>query len=371
MAAQRTPVASLAEAQPVELHLDGAWRAAALLGWRHDADGRCRVRVRVARAGVPRVVWAPLELLRLPGPAPAARPDVVVPVPRGSLPPPHRAAAPASRPRGTGSADAGRWTLGRAVPEGTRTPQRPGTWREDHPYPELLRRRDYEPQLCRLQLELLKLQRQVEEHRRRVAIVVEGRDAAGTSGFVRCATEHLDPRTVRVVAAPERPQGPARLSLAHLPAAGEIVLFDRSWFGRPAVEAGTGDALPAAAASEQLLVAGGLHLVKLWFAVSRGEQRTRLALRRDPPALTAGDLAVLDRWDDHTGAEQAVLGTTSTPSAPWTVVRANDRRRARLEGLRHLLSVLDHPGRHDDGVGPPDPLVVVPAAVPDAALAGA
>ncbi|MGY1699161.1 polyphosphate kinase 2 family protein [Geodermatophilus sp. SYSU D00766] len=366
MAAQRTPVASLAEAQPVELHLDGAWRAGALLGWRHDADGRCRVRVRVERVGVPRVVWAPLELLRLP--APAGPPDVVVPVPRGSLPPPHRAAAPASRPRGAGGADTGRWTPGRAVPDGTGAPQRPQTWREDHPYPELLRRRDYEPQLCRLQLELLKLQRQVEERRRRVAIVVEGRDAAGTSGFVRCITEHLDPRTVRVVAAPDRPQGPVRLSLAHLPAAGEIVLFDRSWFGRPAVEAGTGDALPAAAAAERLLVAGGLHLVKLWFAVSRGEQRTRLALRRDPPALTAGDLAVLDRWDDHTRAEQAVLATTSTPSAPWTVVRANDRRRARLEAVRHVLSVLDHPGRHDDAVGGPDPLVVVPA-LPRAVLA--
>ncbi|MGY1606550.1 polyphosphate kinase 2 family protein [Geodermatophilus sp. SYSU D00700] len=250
--------------------------------------------------------------------------------------------------------------LGQGAPGETRPSRRPETWREDHPHPALLSWRDYEPEKRRLQIELLKLQRWVEERRRRVAVVVEGRAAAGTGAFVRHVTEHLDPRTVRVVPAAGRPSTPLRLALAHVPAAGEVVLFDRSWYGRPAVEAATGDEgrLPSLAASGQPLVDGGLHLVKLWFSVSRGEQRTRLALRRDPPALTVADLAVLDRWDDHARAEQAVLAATSTPRAPWTVVGANDERRARLEAMRLVLAGLGHAGRRDDVVGRPDPLLV-------------
>ena len=357
MAAHGDRVASLGEVQPAELHLDGAWRAAEVLGWRFADDGTCRARVRVDRPGGPRVVWAPLELLRLPEPPHAA--DVVVPVPRDSLPAVHRAAAPVPRPR-AGGARPGRWMPG--GPAGSRS--RPQTWREDHPYAELLPRRDYEPQLYRLQLELLKLQRRVEERGERVAVVVEGRDAAGTSGAVRRIAEHLDPRRVRVVTAPAA--GPVRLALSAVPAPGEIVLFDRSWYGRPAVEAGAAgpDLLRSLARSELLLVAGGLRLVKLWFSVSCGEQRTRLALRNDGATLSAGDLAALDRWDEHTAAEEAVFAATSTPHAPWTVVRANDRRRARLEAMRHLLTVLDHLGGHDDVVGPPDPLIVAPAALP-------
>jgi polyphosphate kinase len=349
MAAPRTPVASLGEVQPAEVHLDGTWRAAEVLGWRFDDDGRCRARVRFEWSGAPRTVWAPLELLRLPEPAP----DVVVPVPRGSRPPVHRTAAPLPRPGD--HAVPGRWTPGRPAAPG----RRPETWREDHPHAELLDPREYELRELRLQVELLKLQREVVDRRQRVAVVLEGRDAAGTEDLVRSVTEHLDPRRTRVVG-PGDPAEPLRLALAHLPAAGEIVLFDRSWYGRPAVECGTGPSLHEPAASERLLVAGGLRLVKLWFAVSRGEQRTRLALRRDGCTLTTADLAVLDRWDDHTAAEAAVFAATSTPAAPWTVVRANDERRARVEAMRHLLSALDPAGRRD-AVGRPDPLVVGPA----------
>ena len=361
MATPAVPVASLGEVQPAELYLDGSWRPAAVLGWRFADDGSCRARVRVEWPGGPRVVWAPLELLRLPEPAPAA--DVVVPVPRGSLPEVHRSAAPVPRPRPAGDVHPGRWTPGGAPA----SRQRPQTWREDHPYPELLPRRDYELQRYRLHIELLKLQRRVEERGERVAVVVEGRNAAGTTGAVRRLAEHLDPRGARVVTAPAA--GPVRLALSAVPAAGGIVLFDRSWYGRPAVAAGAAgpDVLRSLARSELLLVAGGLRLVKLWFSVSRGEQRTRLALRNDGASLSARDLAALDRWDDDTAAEEAVFAATSTPSAPWTVVRANDRRRARLEAMRHVLTVLDHPGGRDDVVGPPDPLLVQPAPVPAAA----
>jgi polyphosphate kinase 2 len=385
MAARGSTVASLGEVQPAELYLEGTWRAAAVLGWRFDDDGVCRTRVRVEWAGATRVVWAPLELLRLPepapqpAPAPAPEPDVVVRVPPGSLPSPHRAAAPLPRPRRpVPAADPGRWTFGRSPAGEAPPPRRPETWREDHPYPELLRRRDYEPEKRRLQVELAGLQTWVREQRQRVAIVVEGRAAAGTGGAVKRFTERLDPRGTRVVALGEptereRTQWFLQRYVQHLPAAGEIVLFDRSWYHRAAVERVGGACTDEAFAAvlretrrfERMLVDDGMHLVKLWFTVSRSEQRTRFALRRRDPVqqwkLSAADLDVLDRWEDHTAAEAAVFAATSTPHAPWTAVRANDRRRARLEAMRHVLSVLPHPGRRDDDAGRPDPLIVQPA----------
>ncbi|PWW21426.1 polyphosphate kinase 2 (PPK2 family) [Geodermatophilus normandii] len=339
MAGEQHRVASLCQAQPAELHLDGVWHPAAVLGWRHDGAGRCRVRVRVDVAGAPRVVWAPVELLRLPLPG-------VAPV--------HRSAAPVPRPRP--GVDAGRWSPGRDAAPG----RRPETWREDHPHDALLDPSEYELQALRLQVELLKLQRWAGATGQRVAVVLEGHEAAGTDGLVRVVAEHLDPRRTRVVA-PGDASAPVRLSLAALPAAGELVLFDRSWYGRPAVETGTVGDLRAVAAAERLLVAGGLRLVKVWLSVTRGEQRTRLALRRDGYRLTAADLAVLDRWDAHTAAGETVLAATPTP--PWTAVRANDEPRARLEAVRHVLSVLPYDGRRDDVVGTPDPLLVRPAPV--------
>jgi polyphosphate kinase 2 len=390
MAPRGTPVASLGEVQPAELHLEGAWRAAAVLGWRFDDDGVCRARVRVEWAGAPRVVWAPLELLRLPEPEPTPEPpaaapapqpaaDVVVRVPPGSLPSPHRAAAPVPRPRRPDRApDPGRWTFGRSPAGGVPPLRRPETWREDHPYPELLRRRDYEAEKRRLQVGLAGLQTWVREHRQRVAIVVEGRAAAGAGGAVKRFTEHLDPSGARVVALGEptereRTQWFLQRYVQHLPAAGEIVLFDRSWYHRAAVERVAGTCTDEAYAAvlretrrfERMLVADGMHLVKLWFSVSRSEQRTRFALRRRDPVrqwkLSVADLDVLDRWDDHTAAEEALFAATSTPHAPWTVVRANDKKRARLEAMRHVLSVLPHPGRGDAAAGRPDPLIVQPA----------
>jgi polyphosphate kinase 2 len=257
-------------------------------------------------------------------------------------------------------------------------PPRPGTWREDHPYTALLRRPEYEREKRRLQIELLELQAWVRHARQRVAIVFEGRDAAGKGGAIKRFTEHLNPRGSRVVALgepTERERGQWYLQryVQHLPAAGEIVLFDRSWYNRAGVERVMGYCtdeeyeafLREAPEFERMLVADGLHLVKLWFSVSRGEQHTRFANReRDPVRrwkLSPTDLAGLDRWDAYTAAKEAMFAATSTPHAPWTVVRANDKKRARLEAMRHVLSVIDYTGRSDDVVGRPDPLIVRPA----------
>jgi polyphosphate kinase 2 len=324
-------------------------------------------------AGTPRVVWAPLDLLRLPEPAPA--PDVVR-IPPGELPAPHRASALVPRPR---RPDPGRAVSG-GLPSGgvLRLPQ-PETWREGHPYPELMRRREYEREKRRLQIELLKLQAWVKDARQRVAIVFEGRDAAGKGGTIKRFTEHLDPRGSRVVALDEptereRGQWYLQRYVQHLPAAGEIVLFDRSWYDRAGVERVMGRCTEAeyeaflreAPQFERMLVADGLHLVKLWFSVSRGEQHTRFANReRDPVRqwkLSPTDLAGLDKWDAYTEAKEAMFLHTDTAHAPWTVIKSNDKKRARLEAMRYVLSVLDHAGRRDDVVGRPDPLIVLPAS---------
>jgi polyphosphate kinase 2 (PPK2 family) len=349
---------ALGQPQAVELFLDGAWRRAEMLGWRHDGEERCRARVRLGSGTARRVVWAPLTLLRLPEPEPPSEPQPgtgtaptavdppVVPVPRAALPPVPAAPVPTAPalpgPHRTAAA-AGRLPSGQAG-AGTAVPcRRPETWREDRPHPAPLRRREYELDLRRLQIELLKLHREVVERGRRVVVVVEGRAAAGVSGTIRRFAEHLDPRRVRVVADGCTERG------GHLPAAGEIVLFDRSWCG-------DGAALPELRAAEQALVDGGTSLVKLWLSVSRGEQRTRLGMRRPDGQPTPDDLAVLDRWDDVTAAREALFAATSTAAAPWTVILADDRRRARLEAVRHVLSVLGA----GDAAGRPDPRIVVP-----------
>ena len=257
--------------------------------------------------------------------------------------------------------------------------RRVDTWREDHPYDVRLQRREYEIEKRRLQIELLKLQGWVKETGQRLVVVFEGRDAAGKGGTIKRFTEHLNPRGARVVALDkpterERTQWYFQRYVAHLPSAGEIVLFDRSWYNRGGVERVMGYCtdeeyatfVQQAPAFEQMLVDSGTHLVKLWFSVSRGEQRTRFVVRQIDPVrqwkLSPTDLASLDRWEDYTAAKEAVFAATDTDHAPWTVVRSNDKKRARLEAMRHVLSTLPYEGRDDSLVGRPDPLVVVPAA---------
>jgi polyphosphate kinase 2 len=253
------------------------------------------------------------------------------------------------------------------------------TWREGYPYDERLSRAEYEATKRLLQIELLKLQNWVKDTGTRIVILFEGRDAAGKGGTIKRFMEHLNPRGARVVALEkpserERTQWYFQRYVAHLPAAGEIVLLDRSWYNRAGVERVTGftepreymEFLRSAPELERMLVRSGMHLVKLWFSVSRNEQRTRFAIRQVDPVrqwkLSPMDLASLDKWGDYTEAKEAMFFYTDTADAPWTVIKSNDKKRARLEAMRHVLRLFDYPGKALDIATDPDPLIVGPTA---------
>ncbi|WP_233498686.1 polyphosphate kinase 2 [Blastococcus sp. TF02A-26] len=257
--------------------------------------------------------------------------------------------------------------------------RRVDTWRENYPYDERLPRPQYEREKRRLQIQLLRFQNWVKETGQQVVVVFEGRDAAGKGGTIKRFTEHLNPRGARVVALDkpserEQTQWYFQRYVAHLPAAGEIVLFDRSWYNRAGVERVMGYAteeqyqrfVRQAPEFERMLVDSGITLVKFWFSVSRREQRTRFVVRQLDPVrqwkLSPTDLASLDRWDDYTAAKEAMFAATDTPWAPWTVIKSNDKKRARLEAMRFLLCRSDYDGKDDDVVGRPDPAIVVAAA---------
>ncbi len=253
------------------------------------------------------------------------------------------------------------------------------TWREAYPYQERMQRRDYEIAKRRLQIELLKLQYWIKDSGHKLVIVFEGRDAAGKGGTIKRFTEHLNPRGARVVALDkpterERTQWYFQRYVQHLPAGGEIVLFDRSWYNRAGVERVMGYATPEeherflrqAPSFETLLVRSDIHLVKLWFSVSRGEQRSRFIVRQIDPVrqwkLSPTDLASLDKWDEYTEAKETMFLHTDTAEAPWTVIKSNDKKRGRLEAMRHVLATLDYTDKDPAAVGPPDPLIVGTAA---------
>ncbi|TXS52701.1 polyphosphate kinase 2 [Streptomyces sp. t39] len=252
------------------------------------------------------------------------------------------------------------------------------SWRENYPYDRKLRRREYEAEKRLLQIELLKLQKWVKETGQRVVVLCEGRDAAGKGGTIQRFTERLNPRGARVVAL-EKPtdreagQWYFQRYVGHLPAAGEIVFFDRSWYNRAGVERVMGFCtedqyltfLRQAPLFEELLTDDGIVLVKYWFSVSRAEQRTRFAIRQVDPVrqwkLSPTDLASLDLWDAYTRAKVDMFRATDTPHAPWTVVKNNDKKRGRLEAMRSLLWRLDYTSKDPGVVGRPDPLIVGPA----------
>jgi len=257
------------------------------------------------------------------------------------------------------------------------------TWREGYPYPDRLGRHEYQWQKRLLQIELLKLQSWIKETRQRLVVVFEGRDAAGKGGTIKRFTERLNPRGAHVVAlekpsAREAGEWYFQRYIAHLPSAGEIVLFDRSWYNRAGVEHVMGFTSQAqyeefmlqAPNLERMLVQSGLHLVKFWFSVSRSEQRTRFLIRQIDPVrrwkLSPMDLASLDRWDDYTRAKEAMFAATDTPAAPWTVIRSNDKKRARLAAMRHVLHQFDYPGKDPAVATVPDPLLVGGPAWDDA-----
>jgi polyphosphate kinase 2 len=253
------------------------------------------------------------------------------------------------------------------------------TWREGYPYDERLTRDVYDRDKRLLQIELLKLQNWVKDTGERVVILFEGRDAAGKGGTIKRFMEHLNPRGAQVVALEkpserERTQWYFQRYIAHLPAAGEIVLFDRSWYNRAGVERVMGFVGPhdylefmrQAPDLERMLVRSGIRLIKLWFSVTRAEQRTRFVIRQVDPVrqwkLSPMDLASLDKWDDYTEAKEAMFFYTDTADAPWTVVKSNDKKRARLEAMRHVLNRFPYTGKDREVVGTPDSLIVGPAA---------
>ncbi|MFE0589064.1 polyphosphate kinase 2 [Micromonospora echinospora] len=254
------------------------------------------------------------------------------------------------------------------------------TWREDYPYDERLSREEYDQHKRLLQIELLKLQDWIKESGERLVILFEGRDAAGKGGTIKRFMEHLNPRGAKVVALVkpnerESSQWYFQRWLHHLPAAGEIVLFDRSWYNRAGVERVMGfctrkeylEFLRQAPELERMLVRSGIRLVKLWFSVSQNEQRTRFAIRQVDPVrqwkLSPMDIAALDKWDEYTEAKEAMFFYTDTADAPWTVVKSNDKKRARLEAMRHVLNRFDYTDKDTEVVGVPDPRIVGPAGL--------
>jgi polyphosphate kinase len=253
------------------------------------------------------------------------------------------------------------------------------TWREGYPYDQRMDRTEYEGTKRLLQIELLKLQNWIKRDGRRLVIVFEGRDAAGKGGTIKRFTEHLNPRGARVVAL-EKPtdreagQWYFQRYVQHLPSAGEIVLFDRSWYNRAGVERVMGfctheqydEFVQQTPAFERMLVQDGISLVKLWFSVSADEQRTRFAIRMVDPVrqwkLSPMDLESLDKWQRYTEAKEAMFAETDTDFAPWTVVKSNDKKRARLEAMRHVLGLFDYDDKDPEIAVPADPKIVGSAA---------
>ncbi|WP_253250223.1 polyphosphate kinase 2 [Arthrobacter globiformis] len=249
------------------------------------------------------------------------------------------------------------------------------TWREDYPYAERMTRPEYEMEKYLLQIELLKFQYWGQDNGLKNVIVFEGRDAAGKGGTIKRFTEHLDPRSARTVALgkpSDREQGQWYFQryVQHLPTAGEIVMFDRSWYNRANVEKVMGFCTDEEYRSfmwqvpefERMLVDSGIHLNKFWFSVTRREQRTRFAIRQIDPVrrwkLSPMDLASLDRWDDYTDAKEQTFLRTDTDDAPWITIKSNDKKRGRINALRFFLNQFDYEGKDTSVVYEPDPLIV-------------
>jgi polyphosphate kinase 2 len=249
------------------------------------------------------------------------------------------------------------------------------TWRADYPYEERMERDQYEREKYALQIELLKFQDWAQETGTKHVILFEDRDAAGKGGTIKRFMEHLNPRAARVVALTrpsdtERGQWYFHRYVAHLPTAGEIVLFDRSWYNRAGVERVMGfcsneeygQFLRHTPLFEEMLVESGFTVTKLWFSVTQAEQRTRFAVRQIDPdrrwKLSPMDIDSLDRWDDYTQAKEAMFLATDTEDAPWTAIKSNDKKRARITAMRCFLHQFDYEDKNTEVVLAPDPLLV-------------
>lgn len=244
-----------------------------------------------------------------------------------------------------------------------------------YPYSKKIKRGAYEKHKAELQTELLKAQKWIEAADQKIVILFEGRDAAGKGGTIKRFMEHLNPRAARVVALPkpskrQRTQWFFQRYIEQLPAAGEMVFFDRSWYNRAGVERVMGFCTPneylefmrQAPEMERMLVRSGIRLFKFWFSVTREEQRRRFTARKNDPLkqwkLSPVDLASIDKWDDYTEAKEAMFFNTDTADAPWVIVKSDDKKRARLNSMQHFLASLPYPGKDEHIVHGPDPLIV-------------
>ena len=244
-----------------------------------------------------------------------------------------------------------------------------------YPYEDKLKRKKYEAQLRELQIELRKLQAHVQKAGERIVVIFEGRDSAGKGGCIQRFTEHLNPRHAKTVALSkpteaERGQWYFQRYVSHLPTRGDIVLFDRSWYNRAGVERVMGfasedqvaDFLREAPELEAMLVRDGIRLFKLYLDIGREMQLKRFHSRRHDPLkqwkLSDIDLVAMSKWDAYTRAQHEMFRFTHTSSSPWTVVLANDQRRARLEAMRVVLAAIEYAGRDVEVVGRIDDQIV-------------
>ena len=244
-----------------------------------------------------------------------------------------------------------------------------------YPYKERMKRKDYEQELEALQHEMVKLQAWLQMSNDRVVIVFEGRDAAGKGGTINAVRQYLNPRHARVVALSkpsdtERGQWYFQRYADHLPTSGEIVMFDRSWYNRAGVEPVMGFCSPEqhsrflkeTPSFERMLVEDGIHFFKFWLNIGQEMQIKRFHDRRQNPLkswkLSPIDIKALDKWSDYTTARDTMMAATHTNHAPWTIVRSNDKRRARINAIRHLLSGIDFEGKNNKVIGKPDPEIL-------------
>jgi polyphosphate kinase 2 len=293
--------------------------------------------------------------------------------PLADLPAPHDLPAPPDAPAAAAPAATAPAARRRQAP--TPSEIRAAFETGAYPYETRLSRRSYERQKARLQAELLKVQKWVGETGQKYVMLFEGRDAAGKGGTIKRFMEHLNPREARVVALnkptdEERGQWYFQRYVAHLPTAGEIVLYDRSWYNRAGVERVMGFCEPndylefmrQTPEFERMLVRSGIRLFKYWFSVTRAQQRRRFKARETDPLkrwkLSPVDLASLDKWDDYTEAKEAMFFYTDTADAPWTVIKSDDKKRARLNCMLHFLASIDYPDKDHRLVKAPDPLIV-------------
>ncbi|NUU36121.1 polyphosphate kinase 2 [Pseudomonas sp. C2B4] len=265
------------------------------------------------------------------------------------------------------------------APHGTSEDSSTAKLPSNYPYRSRMRRAEYEKAKHELQIELLKVQNWVKETGQRVVVLFEGRDAAGKGGTIKRFMEHLNPRGARIVALEkpsdqERGQWYFQRYIQHLPTTGEMVFFDRSWYNRAGVERVMDFCSPSQYLEfmrqtpelERMLCNSGILLFKYWFSVNRDEQLRRFISRRDDPLkhwkLSPIDIKSLDKWDEYTAAKQAMFFHTDTADAPWTVIKSDDKKRARINCIRHFLHALDYPGKDTKVAFQGDPLLVGRAA---------